>query len=167
MLETAQANSHIYKKYTLYHSEQEYERLVRTLEFGLTPETKDAHLDFCPQKYWFDGSTMAQVAADAFGRPVAVFETCSQHPSPPRFVLPFSPPVENPKPTPMILHLVGAHYYSLVIKPSIRVEWPSVPHYHQQAWRELEIPAHYKTTWRYLHIRKPKPTQKIYYPDIH
>lgn len=166
MLVTARANSHIYKKYILYHSDQEYVRLMTSLEYGLTDETSMERNNFCPMQYWFDGSTMARVAADAFCRPVAIFETCNKPCNPPRFILPFSPPIEGAKPAPLILHLVGNHFYSLVMKPSIRVEWPAVPQYHQQAWHEMEVPAHYKTTWRYLHMKKTKPTTQTFYPDI-
>lgn len=161
MLVTARAYSQIYKKYILYHSEQEYIRLITSMEYGLTPETKMEQKNFCPHKYWFDASTMAQVAADAFSRPVAVFETCNRSCSPPRFILPLAAPKVS-TPAPLILHLVGGHYYSLVMKPSIRVEWPAVPAYHKQAWDEMEVPGHYKTTWRYyIEKRQNQPHKHI------
>ncbi|CDH61026.1 predicted protein [Lichtheimia corymbifera JMRC:FSU:9682] len=165
MLATLYANTEVYKKYILFNSDEEYRRLIEAMEYGLAEDTKMVRYSFCPRKYWFDASTMAQIAADAFGRPVAVFETGNKHSSPPRFLLPLTTPSQNAKPSPMILHLVGNHYYSLVMKPSLRVEWPPVPLYHRQAWDEMQLSAHCKTTWRYLHIKKSKPKQ-TYYPDV-
>ncbi|KAJ8659168.1 hypothetical protein O0I10_005207 [Lichtheimia ornata] len=103
---------------------------------------------------------MGQVAADAFGQPVAVYQTkpiFDGEPEPPRLHLPLDPPARNMLSKPLILHLVGNHYYPLIIKPSIRLEWPPVPFWHRELWDERQPSQSYKATWKYLHIKKAKP----------
>lgn len=168
MLLAAQSNADVYKKHITY-GDKEYEYMITRLSYGLTPETEAFVGDWCGEAYWFDANTMAQVAADALGYPVAVYHTVTQAgrtPELPKLYLPLDPPVRGTLHKPLILHLVGKHYYSLIIKPTIRIEWRPVPHWHRESWIERKVPQNYKASWRHLHIKKAKPGTTSYHPGI-
>lgn len=168
MLLTAQANAEVYQKYITF-GEKEYAYMMTRLSYGLTPETEASTGTWCEEQYWFDANTMAQVAADAFGYPVAVFQTVTKAgiiPELPKLFLPIHPPTPGTLHRPLILHLVGNHYYSVAIKPAIHIEWPPVPHWHRESWIERQVPQNYKATWRHLHIKKHRPKTQDHHPGI-
>lgn len=137
MLLVARANKDTYKKHICYKSEEEYEMIVNTLEHGLTPETEHERNKFCSSKYWFDTSTMSQIAADALRRLIADFATEINTVHPPRLYLPLSPPLFDARPAPYILHSLNNHFYSLKIRSSVKTEWPSFLPYHRVKWKYL------------------------------
>lgn len=125
MVLAATVNADVYKKYITF-GESEYARMTTKLLYGLTPETEAFTTQWCDEEYWFDAGTMAQVAADALGYPVAVYQTNTLRGNlvKPHLHLPLDTPAQGALHKPLILHLVGNHYYSLHIKPSIHIEWP-------------------------------------------
>lgn len=151
MLLVAKVNADVYMKYLCGSCEAEYEKVIKALEYGITSETKHMRTKFCPSRFWFDANTMAQIAADALGIPIATYATETENWHNPLLHLPLSPPLPGIKPQPYVLHLVGNHYHSLKMRPAIKVTWPPVPSFHEKAWHTMNVPADWKTSWRHIH----------------
>ncbi|KAL1928480.1 hypothetical protein VTP01DRAFT_2836 [Rhizomucor pusillus] len=153
MLLVARANKDTYKKHICYKSEEEYEMIVNTLEHGLTPETEHERNKFCSSKYWFDTSTMSQIAADALRRLIADFATEINTVHPPRLYLPLSPPLFDARPAPYIFHSLNNHFYSIKIR--------TLDH-HAYLERSLAIRGVYQYPFQhYLYINQPSHFRKF------
>ncbi|KAF7725579.1 hypothetical protein EC973_009534 [Apophysomyces ossiformis] len=138
------------------------------MEYEITSETEQHAMSPCPLAYWLDGGTDLQLAADTFATPVAFYSSRGvvEHSS--ILYLPFRQPLrENPQHRPLIMHYRNnIHWDTIVVKPSIKIEWPPVMSRHAKVWQDLQLPmASYKTIWRYLHIKK-QALKIEYHPDI-
>lgn len=156
-------NPNICLDYICNGIEKEYQLLLERMAYGVISGDKD---NICPRKYWFDGSTDIQVAANTFQHPIACYTSGSWAADlEPVLRLPHSPPanIKNP-PHPLVMHFVnGNHWEAVILTASKKMIWPCVPDVHKSQWNKLNIPLSYKTCWRYLHIKKrenkPNPSK--------
>lgn len=121
---------------------------MEELCYGINSATKPMSGKRCPKEYWLDVSIHAQTASNVLNRPIAFFATGCGISYPPRLYLLLNAPAPDTRPEPIALHLVGNHFYSVNIKPNIKVERPEMPVHHRTAWETLQITDRYKSVRR-------------------
>ncbi|KAI8140071.1 hypothetical protein BJV82DRAFT_716179 [Fennellomyces sp. T-0311] len=120
---------------------------IERLEYGSTPET--AHIKSCGRDYYSEGTIDAQIAADAYTTPIAIFDTRPEWPS--VMYLPLTVPSEdNPQPQPVNLLPLSqiGHFVVIDLIPSraCHLEWPAVKPYHEKLWQYLGCSKDYNAT---------------------
>lgn len=68
-------NPYICLKYICQGFSEECTILAERMAYGITKETEDMRYEPCPTKYWFDGATDIQLAANTFDRPIACYSS--------------------------------------------------------------------------------------------
>ena len=121
---------------------------------------------FCPIKYWFTIPHFAQIAADMYKRPIAVYtNNITKKPNSDNFVLelliyvPFQGPLlTNKEPVPIIMQLVNNDHWAS-IKPKgriIQIDWPIIDALCIKAYVSMGHQTNLRKylSWRYLSIKK-------------
>ena len=144
------------------------QQAVESLEFGITPEIILATC--CNRDYYFEATVDTQLAADAYTRPVAVFDTRAYSPS--ALYLPFTipqPPNMQPRPVNLLLNAEDNHFVVIDLVPNLarHLTWPCVRIYHKEGWISyLGHSVDYKTTWRYLSRAKVMEQAVAFFDNI-
>ncbi|KAI9244104.1 RTC4-like domain-containing protein [Phascolomyces articulosus] len=111
----------------------------------------------CYKEYWFDAAQDAQIAANAFSIPIAVYSDGSVHES--ILYLPYDLP--DGQPLPEIMHFVnGNHFQTIKTKRFPRMTWPPILPQPMAIWESRgRDQSEYKAAWKYIHRKKyPKIT---------
>ncbi|KAF7721007.1 hypothetical protein EC973_005628, partial [Apophysomyces ossiformis] len=166
MLKELDDNIEVYRKYFNYPVDE----LRKIIAYGHDIE-KPTDAFGCSYEYWFDAGICAQLAADTFRTPIAIYsdagtrsvvtedgtQTVFIHP--PVLYLPYKCPsdAKNP-PMPLVMHFVhGNHWATVVMKRSRKMTWPPVYYKHRVVCAQLQLDDRIRSYWnRHLSIKKVK-----------
>ncbi|KAI9265165.1 hypothetical protein BDA99DRAFT_44130 [Phascolomyces articulosus] len=129
--------------------------LLKRLAYGIVPRLQTRSVYY--KEYWFDAAQDAQMAANAFSIPIAVYSDGSVNES--ILYLPYDLP--DGQPLPEIMHFVnGNHFQTIKTKRFLRVTWPPVFSQSMAIWESRgRYQSEYKAAWKYIHRKKyPKIT---------
>lgn len=167
----------------MYNENESFHVLVRALMLSTLEENKEFYttyfdqdpslLNYADMKHilstehsWFKAPGCAQIAADTFGRPIAVYpyEGMSYHSLTFLPLLPYKHTKDkiNPgsSPIPLILQNEGnVHWFTVVYKKSHKLTYPQAAKWHKsQALKQMNL--HDKRNWRHLTFFKDSSQKK-------
>ncbi|KAG0172379.1 hypothetical protein DFQ29_008407, partial [Apophysomyces sp. BC1021] len=120
-------------------------------------------------EYWFDASICAQLAADTFNTPIAIYSDAGKRTiitesgpedvftHPPVLYLPYKGPLTTTTPpTPLVMHFVhGNHWATVLMKRSRKMAWPPICYKHKEVCANLGLDDKIRTYWnRHLSFQK-------------
>ncbi|KAI8136348.1 hypothetical protein BJV82DRAFT_641671 [Fennellomyces sp. T-0311] len=144
------------------------DKLIERLEYGISPESVEiAKTSVVPKKYWFNGMTDIQVAANTFETPIASYSSHCVESHPSYLYLPHCKITDQKHP--FIMHYIhDYHWRTFILKGASDLLWPSVYNIKKQMhiWTDVlhlvETDQEYRSHWGYLRI-KESPTIPIQY----
>ncbi|KAI8146050.1 hypothetical protein BJV82DRAFT_403883 [Fennellomyces sp. T-0311] len=168
MLDYVVANRDYCHEHICGKNDEVLDELVKRLEYGISPESVEiAKTSFTPEKYWFNGMTDIQVAANTFKTPIACYSSHCIESHPSYLYLPHCKITDQKQP--FVMHYVhDYHWRTFVLKGASEVLWPSVYNIRKQMhiWTDVlhlvETDQGYRSHWGYLRI-KESPTTTIQY----
>ncbi|KAG2217675.1 hypothetical protein INT45_006184 [Circinella minor] len=135
------------------------EALVYGLEKSIPPTS-------CPYQYWFTAPYFAQIAADTYRRPVAVYtDDITKNPSSDELAyellmyVPFQGPLPNDRePIPIIMQFLNNNHWATIKSKGriIRIDWPIIDGYCIKAFESTGHTTNLRKSisWRYLSLKK-------------
>ena len=143
MLNCFRANKSIYEehyRYMRFKLSNIEEALVYGLERSIPPTS-------CPYQYWFTTPYFAQIAADTYRRPIAVYtDDITKKPNSdelayePLMYVPFQGPLLNDRePIPIIMQFLNNNHWATIKSKGriIRINWPIIDGYCIKAYTSM------------------------------
>lgn len=179
MLNELDSNIGVYQRYFNYP----VERLRKIVAYGHDAESaipEDVSTG-CSYEYWFDANICAQLAADTFNTPIAIFSDAGKRTittengtkevfiHPPITYLPYKGPIAtNTPPVPLVMHFVhGNHWATVLMKRSRKMVWPPIAYKHKEVCSILGIDDKVRSFWnRHLSFKKVEKDTNINCPIV-
>lgn len=154
MLKKLKDNEAFYQEHVCLTSKEEFYNLKERMEYQRFDHP-------CPLKYWFEGSTDFQLAADTFGVPIAIYTVNSSENIPPALYLPLLTP--KYKTLPLVLHhIYGNHFIGIQMKKNIKIMLPKINYFTVSAMKSLGNYGVNMAFWRHLNLQKESKAKEIF-----